>query len=281
MSRFLSFFLITVSLFVFLGCGDSNIFSSLNNDDLNADVATLTATAEKELKDGNYANAKKYYESIIAKDPKNSVAYYGLAAVAFKENGIDLAKILASVTENSTSTSSSKVAISNVGISATNIEQLINIDNLKDLFVASKKVVEYLAKIATGQCDGVIKATDVDVNVNLAIALVLESALTIMDSNGDGNPASTGDLVTVDKDYEILVNNKKIDDITNFSTELTVAQIAQLKIQLNIAINKILYAKQYIDIANTETKGKNSTIKDLLKSFDDLKVDQDKLLGKL
>lgn len=280
MSKFLSFFLITVSLFLFLGCGDSNIFSSISNDDLNADVATLTATAEKELKDGNYANAKKYYESIIIKDPKNSVAYYGLAAVAFKENGIDLAKILASVTENSTSTSFSKVAISN-GIGATNIEQLININNLKDLFTASKKVSEYLAKIANGQCDGVIKATDVDVNVNLAIALVLESALTVMDTNGDGDPASSGDIIKVDKDYKIFINDKKIDDIVDFSIELTTGQRTQLKIQLNIAINKILYAKQYIDIANTETKGKNSTIKDLLKSFDDLKLDQNKLLGKL
>ncbi|MDR0676666.1 MAG: tetratricopeptide repeat protein [Elusimicrobiota bacterium] len=268
------FLLYTIFLLIITACGDNNWFSGMRNDDINGDVASLTATADKAMKDKDYRKAKKYYEAILDKEPNNSVANYGMAEIAFKENGIDLAHILANVMENN-----------NGNINASNPGNLLSIDNLDDLYKASNDVVKYLSKIVYGPSDGVIKYDDVDVNVNFAIALTLNSVLSIMDTDGDGKPAGNGDIFNITKDFDVLVNvngeQKRIDTISDWSQVFSnISNQDKVSIQTNLAesLNNIDKAIDRLEVVNSSMQGTSSSIESLKDSFNDLKQQTEKIV---
>ncbi|MFC1512797.1 hypothetical protein ACFL4S_01985, partial [bacterium] len=216
MKKVISLFLV-LGMFGLYGCGDTNFFSWVHSRGSDESISALKADGEVALIDKDYDKAFEYFSKVLEKNPNDSVALYGRAQAAYGRAGLELSKILASALDDLSDNSSSSSALRRDINLTTNLSivkrmpadpsALIPIDDLAGLYEANAIVIADLMKIAEGQADGAIPADDPDVNINLAIALTLQAALFILDSNADGVPLGTGDVAEINNDYEITEKN--------------------------------------------------------------------------
>jgi hypothetical protein len=215
MKKLVCFGLVACFLSLFLsGCGDSNIFSWMHKSGKDSSTTALRADAQKALTDKNYDKAIELYNRILASNPKDSVARYGLAQAEYGKSGISLASMISSTLDSVSGApaqiySSAPNMVTNYSLvskSGSNNVNLFPIDQLQLLYEANQRVIDNLKFIADGHGDGVIPADDPDVNLNLSIALVIQSALFILDTNADGKVGSVGDIITIDGDYKVHDN---------------------------------------------------------------------------
>ena len=230
----IKYILMCMLLLAFLtGCGDQNFFEWSHKEGSNKSVASLNADADKSFRDGNYGKAGEYYSEVLEKDSKNSEALYGMAKVAYAINDIKLAKLASSfledIDDDNDSQNSSSFAFTDLDLcgsfnagGGSSKSDLIPSSIIKEkLLAATIVVIDALSRIANNQADNVIAWDDPDVNINLAIALVINSALLILDSNGDGYPGDAGDLIEVNQDFTVTVDESEFDALKSDSGKMT------------------------------------------------------------
>jgi hypothetical protein len=284
----------------FSACGDTNFFGFSHKEGSNKSVAALNSDADKAYRSKDWVKADKYYQEVLDKDPKNSSAMYGKAQVAYAKAGIQLSKLISSfVTDSNTNSSqnSSNLMMLDTDIlpskTTSSSDSLIQIDldKMENLYLATKTVVTYLRQIADNEGDGVIKANDPDVNINLAIALVLKATLSIMDNDGvnhQGNnkPGESTDAISINKDYVITMpTSVQLTELKNsleFKNKVKqsivdMVGIVKAKTKFSSDFSGFNYngntgkgAIDYLDVALQSGKlPGTSTLSDLRKNFDD------------
>jgi len=174
---------------IFSGCTKgTNIFGWMTPAP--GDLPVTAANAANAYAAGDYAAAMAQYEALIAANGQDSSAKYGYVKAYVKSVGLDLASLIKSTSGNNapaflvpgvvqkvSSQSAGYLLESNTapfGINALVIEQLC------------EKIILHLNPIALGECDGVIPANDVSLNVTLAFAHLLKGVFTIIDPGQDG-----------------------------------------------------------------------------------------------
>ncbi|MFH1259943.1 MAG: hypothetical protein ABII74_09095 [Elusimicrobiota bacterium] len=200
-------------------CGkNNNIFGKIHKEGSSSDIASLSADAQMALQDKDWSRAVDYYQQILEQNGANSEALLGYSQAIMGVNNLDLASLIASIIESRESpiaagpsldlaayATPARVSDGNLIPSSLNIEAL---------HTASKKIIDKLSLIVKGQADGVIKYNDTDVNLNLAIALLIYSATDIL-LYAESSEVIT---ITIDNDYqvdvvvdELGINNSMID----------------------------------------------------------------------
>ena len=225
------------SLFFVYGCENSNIFSWSHAEGKDKSTESLLVDAQKKLSDGDSADAIELYEEILAKDPDNSEALYGLASAELKNSGLDLASIIPKLISGDDDLEGA--------------EDLIADLNIGDIADGTDAAVEALKKIADGQGDGTIPADDFDVNLNLGVALALNAVSSLVDWAEDIG------AVEIKDDFSVIVS-----DTPPAGTE---AQLIDAK-------EKIEEAVGYLETA-AEAAGVD--VSDVQDGFDDLILNLD------
>jgi len=200
--------LIVMSLLL-SGCGQWNIFKWAHKEGESTDTTVLVADGQSALNNGDYAKAEEIFYKAIQANPRSSEANYGYAQAIIGASGLGLAQIISSVIEQGKSQSTTLPAdnpfIHFVSKSFSPEGNLLpfSVNDLTNLYATSKKVIDPLKKIADGQCDGVIPADDLDVNINLSFMLIIRAGCSLLDSNNNGIPGESGDIVKVYSDFTI------------------------------------------------------------------------------
>ncbi len=196
---------------IILGCDNGNIFGWTHNKGSNKDTAALLADGDRALRDKDYKKAERYYREILERDPNNSLALYGLAQALAGQSGLDFNSIVTNILNTSTSHG----------------EPLIpNLSDLQRMYGSSQAMIDALEQIASGHADGSIKSNDLDVNANLGVALVINAALGLLDTDRDGQMNGPNDLVNIDDKYNITLN-KDINQLTDGEKTAILAQVEQ------------------------------------------------------
>ncbi len=204
-------------IFVLSSCENKNLFGKFHRRGSSGNVEVLLNDANASLADKDYSKAKQIADDILAKDPNNSEALYISASAELKESGFDIAGIVTSVISSTSSASQSTDSL---------LETFESLD-VNTVAAAISDSVDKLKQIAAGSADGTIPADDVDVNLNLGILEVLDSAINIVDFNDNGIVINdTGDVVQVDENYDVSV---KVGSETKKVGDLTQADYDQLK----------------------------------------------------
>ncbi|MDI6703778.1 MAG: tetratricopeptide repeat protein [bacterium] len=208
--------LVLVFLLSFVtGCERGNIFSWTHKEGESDDVEVLIADAEASMQNGDYEKAKGYYEKVLEKDPTNSEALLGHANTTLKTSEFDFVEFITDAIEKE----------------ATGEDPLLpkSID-FNNLNKTVDQMIRDLEKIADGKADGVIQATDPEVNTNLSIAKIINAVMTILDSDGDGNVNEKGeDIIHVNEDFTVTIEE---DLLSELGTEGTKKAMDQVKIAM-------------------------------------------------
>lgn len=202
-----------------IGCGNWNIFSWTHKAGTSKDPVVLIADGETALEQGKYDDAIAYFTEVLEQpgQENNSEALYGRAQAEMGELKDDVVDIITSMIEGEE-------------LELLNPEGLI--DDLAKLADISEKVVADLRLIADGHADGTIPATNVDVNVNLAIMEVLQASTRILDLNNDGIYGGEGDVVQVSEDYTVTFHTEDLENMSDADKEVAKQQIIESIIDL-------------------------------------------------
>ncbi len=267
-------------------CGGFNLFGWVHKKGSSSDKDVLIADGEVALNKKDYNDAKTYFEKVLDQDPDNSVALYGYARATLGASGLGLADIISAVIQQASTGSGAPVLsqsdFKNLFVSAQYASELDDLLpatlNLELLYSTAKEVIPKLKTIADGDGDGIIPADDVDVNVNLAILLAIRAACGLLDTDGDGLPGGTGDLVEVYSDYSIeLPTQADLDALTE-------AQVSTMRDQVQYALWDIVgggtspYDKGALDYMlvaiNKIGAGSDSALGDLKDNIDGFESDE-------
>ncbi len=274
--------LLVMITFFLAGCGEFNLFSWAHKGGSNSDVESLIADGQAALNDKDYNDALTYFNDVLAKDPDNAEALYGSAWATMGASGLGLADIISSVIKDASSSGISPAPPLNSDFSrlfinhatGTGTEDLLpSTLDLATLYSTANTVVEKLKKIADGKSDGSIPATDIDVNINLAVCLILKAVCGILDTNADGTPAGTGDIIEVHSDFTVTIP----DDLDSLSLTEQEAQYLRNQVQAGIedisgnATTQYRGARSYIRVIVSVLNPKSgSALNDLDDNFAEL-----------
>jgi len=231
--------LLSIVLFSFAGCGQSNIFSWAHSPGSSSSTSSLSVDASQALQNKDYAKAMQYYSQILKSNPNNSQAIYGYCSAELASSGIDIASLVSNLVvqnnngnnnnnngnnnNNNNNPSFSRLASALAyAAHAPASNSLLPSDIIKNE-VAIKKALnivlgsQYLLKIVEGKGDGTIAPDNPDVNVNIAFCLVLLAALKVNDYG----------IVTFNNDYTVTVpasttvsNTQVINDADDFGRDI-------------------------------------------------------------
>ncbi|MBN1898838.1 MAG: hypothetical protein JW827_08685 [Spirochaetes bacterium] len=205
--NFMFLLLIMISL-SFTSCG--NIFDWFYPDEVtdSTDIEGLMASADAALQSGDFYTAWKTYKTVIDADTVNSRARWGYAQAYVLDQGVTLLVVASKFVAGE----DPATVISPAATTLTNI---------------MGQVAWALRPIARGQCDGVISASDFEINLNLMLAYMIQGFLRNGDKpNTDGSYFSTGDLFLL-QGGEFSYNTSVVDIGTYQSTiETSIAEIS-------------------------------------------------------
>jgi hypothetical protein len=166
------------------GCGKGNLFSWAHSSGSNTSVDALSSDAHTALADKDYAKALEYYSKILEGNPNNSEAIYGYSVASLADAGLDVSTLVANLITQTHAAPARNLAESISYIAHTPssvnilpdtiIAQLPKMKAAVDNVLADSK----LKLIVKGQGDGKIAPDDPDINLNLALCLVLRAAMT-------------------------------------------------------------------------------------------------------
>ncbi len=182
-------FLIFFLLF-FVSCSAYNIFSGLNEEDIDKiyDSETLITMGDKYFDEGNYEMAYRAYSRAVMLSPTKSLALEGKAR-SYIYLKTSISNLLLSLQENNFS----------------------NIGGLNKIYDISKVVATSLLPIVDNKSDGNIISNDLDVNLIFYVFNNFYSIYNFLDSDQDNNIENdTGDLLCVNENYEIDTTNSLI-----------------------------------------------------------------------
>ena len=246
MSKKITFLII--ALLFFSGCGQWNIFKWAHKEGGSTDATALVSDGQSALNRKDYIKAKEFFAKALQANPNSSEANYGYAQAIIGASGLGLAQIISSVIQQAKSPGVPLPAgnpfihfVSN-SFSASQSDLLPSTLDLAKLYAVSKDAVPPLKKIADAQCDGIIPANDVDVNINLAFLLVVRAGCRVLDTNTNGNPGDSGDVVKIDNTFDVKYPSTKPSDYT---TDI----VNKLKEQLTLAIDDAVSAVHYLTVA--------------------------------
>jgi hypothetical protein len=302
MVKKLALYLLIVSCSLTLtACGDFNLFSWAHKKGSSADKDVLISDGQVALSKKDFNNAQNYFQQVLNGDPTNSEALYGYVQATMGASGLGLADIISAVIQQSVTGSAppllSQGDYKNIFDASPKMGALSDLLpatlDLKKLYDTSVALIPNLKKIADGNGDGVIPADDVDVNVNLAVYLALRGVCEVLDTNGDGTPGGTGDLVQVYSDYSVkLPTQAELDALTK-------AQLLTFRNKVQKAIWSAVgggtdtsdpaYATSYdkgatdylVAAINKIGAKSGSAMSDLKTNIDEFKTDQTKGLNAL
>ena len=195
--------ILIASLLLFTGC---NIFEWLYPDNINSEEASdLVSKGNTALQKGELKKAMDYFSKAVSVDSKNSEARWGYVQAYTLYNNVSLIMIASK-------------------ISADEDPSQIITEFTPNLLDIMNVIISYLAPISEDKCDGVIPATDININGNLMLAYLIRGFLKNADSNGDGVYFSEtglggGDVIIFD-DSGNLTYNPNVVDIDNLQTQL-------------------------------------------------------------
>lgn len=151
------------------GCG--NIFDALypDQDSTTTNTDDLVALGDSALQSGQVDSALDYYGRAVAQQSGNSRARRGYARAYIMKKNADLLWMASRISSGSTDISA---VITTSAVSMTNTMNV---------------VIDKLLPVSQGSCDGIVPATDFEINMNLALAYFLRAFLRNGDSNGDGD----------------------------------------------------------------------------------------------
>jgi hypothetical protein len=235
--------------FMMWGCKNGNLFGGFHKRG-SGDATALLSDAKAALANREFHNAKAYYESVLAKDPKNSEALYGAATATMGTVGLDMGTLLANViTAKGTSGAGAlQREIQNAtflpNITQEEIDRLsilkgLDLDNLSD---GIDQIVCFLLKIRSGSADGKISPKDISVLLSVGITCILRSILRPLERNViDLRQTADG------KDFEIvIIDRNKLAEICSDGT-------------LENSVRDMLGALQSFLTASSELKSKSGS----------------------
>lgn len=249
--------------FVFYGCSRGNIFSFAHKEGKASSKEALLSDALVALRERDYSTATRYYQELVDRYPNSADALYGYAASVLGEAGLDLPSLLTRVIESEDTLAAPR--LTNVIARAAALaptKSLIPEDlDLNRLRTATAEAVNALRKIVEGLTDGAIPADDVDVNLNLAITLVINAACNLIDSNNNGDITSdSGDVIEITEDYEVIFH----ENVIPHGDAVYCAKI-------DSAITAVLDALDYLQVALVKSGvASDSTIAELRQDVNEL-----------
>jgi hypothetical protein len=178
----------------FTGCKNGNLFGSLHKRG-SGDALAQLSDGKAALARREFANAKAYFESVLAKEPRNSEALYGAATASFGTAGLDLGTLLANVVtlKNSAPSPVSGLgeaiqtgqigapgAINQEDLNSLSILKGLNLDNLSD---GIDQIVCFLLKIRSGNADGKISPADISLLMSVGITCIIRGILRPLEVN--------------------------------------------------------------------------------------------------
>lgn len=151
------------------GCG--NIFDALypDQDSTTTNTDDLVALGDSALQSGQVDSALDYYGRAVAQQSGNSRARRGYTRAYIMKKNADLLYLASGLSGQST-----------------NIPHIIT-DSAVSMTNTMNVVIDKLLPVSQGSCDGIVPATDFEINMNLALAYFLRAFLRNGDSNGDGS----------------------------------------------------------------------------------------------
>lgn len=252
-------------------CGKNNIFGKIHKEGSSSDIASLSADAQMAIQEKDWSKAVDYYQQILDQNGANSEALLGYSQAVMGVNNLDLASLIASVIESRESPIAAgpsldlaayaipiRVSDGNLIPSSLNIEALHN---------ASGIIIKNLRKIVQGQADGVIKYNDTDVNLNLAIALLIYAATDLLI-----HAQNTG-IITITNNYEVSIDQTEVN-------ELTSAEKNDWVVKIDAAVEYVKEAVKYAEVVIVNLKLKSSSEVAKLKADFESKLDVELKLAK-
>ncbi len=200
-----------VGLLSLWGCKDGNLFGGFRKEG-SGDTATKLADARAALSRKEFNNARAYYESILASNPRNSEALYGAATATMGSSGLDLGTLLSNIITTNGAPAAGSQSLGDVirsgaigaGASSVNPDSLLdglNIDALKNNL---NIIICYLSRIRVGNSDGVIPSDDVSTLLSLMITRTLRAVVRVQD-------LGLIDIRKVGSSYDVVVTGSTTD----------------------------------------------------------------------
>ncbi|HOW27893.1 MAG TPA: hypothetical protein PK876_05280 [Elusimicrobiota bacterium] len=168
------------------GCGkNGNIFGGMHEKGSSTDSASLMSDARTALINKEFANAKAYYEQLVAKEPRNSEALYGAAVSNMGSAGLDLGTLVSNIVASNNAAPAARALADELrsaslgvpGAVTTDARSLLNGLDTVRLDAALDRVICFLTKIRIGATDGRIKMNDVDMLINLGVCHLLRAII--------------------------------------------------------------------------------------------------------
>jgi hypothetical protein len=207
MKRLLSFALVAAifsPMLLTTGCSKGNIFGWAHSAGSNTSSQALSSDAYAALKNKDYAKALEYYNQILANDPKNSEAIYGYSVATLAGSGLDISSIVASILAQQSGSAapglSEAIAYGSGSPAATNLLPSSILHKLFAMETAVNSVLagDKLKKILKGQADGGISPDNADLNLNVAMCLIIRAAITACKDN----------KIILNSNYSVTVNSQ-------------------------------------------------------------------------
>lgn len=188
-----------LSVFVFAGCKNNNLFGDLHQEG-SGDSQSLVVDGQAALDKSDFAKANDYFSQALVKDPSNSDALYGQAAAQMGLSGLSLGQLISNLSQGNAGLGSPALrgAIQQASHGATGIGASllfgINVDKLDD---ALKVVIPNLEKIHMGLSDGKIPSDNASLLINLGLARLLKGVAGPLRRGVVDIQESAGDYVAV------------------------------------------------------------------------------------
>lgn|GEM_PF-2812427 len=249
--------LLLLSGFCIYGCGKStNLFGWTHAEGKSDDPEVLLHDADAALASGDYQAAMDYYKKIVDNDSTNSLARYGYVTAYMKKEfqDLDVATLLTNLSNQSSDTANSSL----IDPSKFSTQTLIDMGNA---------LVDNLAPISEGKCDGDVKSSDIGMNVNLAFGYMLQAVGTIMDPGKDGK-ADYDFKKDANGDYKLYYSNTQTE-----VTDPTAALGSTVKADVLAKLNDAETTVQDTVAANPTKTNADKTLNDIAKMIDDLKAE--------
>ncbi|MFH1283552.1 MAG: hypothetical protein ABII27_07805 [bacterium] len=271
------FVIMSIALFI-VGCSrDSNLFKFAHKSGSNSSVESLMNDAEIALQEKDYSSAINYYLQIIAKDPYNADALYGLSQAKFN-SVLPIGEIIANFIQNDVALASPPTFSNMLYAAAGTTPHSINDSvlppsvNAQSIIQVAQEIVVYLRRIINEGTHGRITSDNVDVLVNCAFVVLIDAVANAIDFNNNGIIGDSGDAVRIYNDFEYQLISSVVDasnkaDLINRVDNVTAA-INEAILYLDKAITK-LNLKSNSVIAEL----KNDLLTDLQPSIDQLKAE--------
>lgn len=212
---------VLVGLLSLWGCKDGNLFGGFRKEG-SGDTATKLADARAALARKEFNNARAYYESILASDPRNSQALYGAASATMGSSGLDLGTLLSNIITTNGAPAAGSSSLGDVirsaaigaGASSVDPNSLLDGLNIDALKSNLNIIICYLSRIRVGNSDGVIPTDDVSTLLSLMITRTLRAVLRVQDLGLiDIRKTSSGNSYNVEITGNVATLNSYCGDI--------------------------------------------------------------------